>query len=130
MQRLIVYAQSADTELQREVAERLANEAIQRIYDDLMWIAQRQVQIVELGGLKLLLPLTKSSDIEVQRLAAHALANLSVNITNQIVMAQNGGIEMIITLLNSPSDQVQRQAAKALANLGVNSISFIFYIFV
>lgn len=66
----------------------------------------------------------------MQRLAAHALANLSVNITNQIVMAQNGGIEMIITLLNSPSDQVQRQAAKALANLGVNSISFIFYIFV
>jgi hypothetical protein len=37
------------------------------------------VQIVELGGLKLLLPLTKSADPEVQRLAAHALANLSVN---------------------------------------------------
>ena len=41
--------------------------------------AQRQVQIVDLGGLKLLLPLTKSVDVEVQRLAAHALANLSVN---------------------------------------------------
>lgn len=43
------------------------------------YAAERQVQIVELGGLKLLLPLTKSQDIEVQRLAAHALANLSVN---------------------------------------------------
>ena len=29
--------------------------------------------------LQLLLPLTKSKDVEVQRLAAHALANLSVN---------------------------------------------------
>jgi hypothetical protein len=37
------------------------------------------VQIVEYGGLKLLVPLTKSVDQEVQRLAAHALANLSVN---------------------------------------------------
>lgn len=44
-------------------------------------LADRQVQIVELNGLQLLLPLTTSSDIEVQRLAAHALANLSVNCT-------------------------------------------------
>lgn len=41
--------------------------------------ASRQAQIVELGGLKLLLPLTQSKDVEVQRLAVHALANLSVN---------------------------------------------------
>lgn len=41
--------------------------------------AERQEQIVQLGGLQLLLPLTKSKNIEVQRLAAHALANLSVN---------------------------------------------------
>ncbi len=41
--------------------------------------AERQVQIVELGGLQLLLPLTHSADGEVQRLAAHALANLSVH---------------------------------------------------
>jgi hypothetical protein len=41
--------------------------------------ADRQVQIVELDGLQLLLPLTQSKDTEVQRLAAHALANLSVN---------------------------------------------------
>jgi hypothetical protein len=70
LQRLIVYAKSADTSLQREVAEKLANEAVK---------PDRQVQIVELEGLKLLLPLTQSKDIEVQRLAAHALANLSVN---------------------------------------------------
>ena len=36
-------------------------------------------QIVENGGLRLLVPLTKSTDPEVQRLAAHALANLSVD---------------------------------------------------
>lgn len=53
-----------------QVAEKLANEAVQ---------PQRQVQIVEYGGLRLLVPLTKSKDPEVQRLAAHALANLSVN---------------------------------------------------
>ena len=41
------------------------------------------MQIVELGGLQLLLPLTHSSDAEVQRLAAHALANLSVHGTNR-----------------------------------------------
>lgn len=41
--------------------------------------ASRQVQIVALGGLQLLLPLTRSKDVEVQRLAVHALANLSVD---------------------------------------------------
>ncbi|KAF1791307.1 Ankyrin repeat-containing domain [Phytophthora cactorum] len=51
--------------------EKLANEAVK---------PDRQVQIVELDGLQLLLPLTKSKDTEVQRLAAHALANLSVNL--------------------------------------------------
>ena len=56
LQRLIMYAQSADEVLQREVAERLANEAVK---------PTRQVQIVQLGGLQLLLPLTRSSDIEV-----------------------------------------------------------------
>ena len=67
--------------LKREVAERLANEAVK---------AERQEQIVELGGLKLLLPLTKSVDPEVQRLAAHALANLSVNAQNQVGRRETG----------------------------------------
>ena len=53
-----------------KVAEKLANEAVK---------PDRQKQIVEFGGLKLLVPLTKSADPEVQRLAAHALANLSVD---------------------------------------------------
>lgn len=66
---MIVYAESADVRLQREVAEKLANEAVK---------PNRQKQIVEYGGLRLLVPLTKSTDPEVQRLAAHALANLSV----------------------------------------------------
>jgi hypothetical protein len=70
LSRLIAYAESADTQLQREVAEKLANEAVK---------PARQVQIVEFGGLRLLVPLTRSQDPEVQRLAAHALANLSVN---------------------------------------------------
>lgn len=52
------------------MAEKLANEAVK---------PARQVQIVQYGGLRLLVPLTKSMDVEVQRLAAHALANLSVN---------------------------------------------------
>jgi hypothetical protein len=111
LQRLIVYAQSADVELQREVAESLANQAVK---------PDRQVQIVELGGLKLLLPLTESSNSEVQRLAAHALANLSVNSENQVSMSREGGVEMLIKLLDSNNEHVQRQAAKAIANLGVN----------
>lgn len=69
LSRMIIYAESADVSLQREVAEKLANEAVK---------SNRQVQIVEYGGLQLLVPLTKSTDPEVQRLAAHALANLSV----------------------------------------------------
>lgn len=111
LSRLIAYAESADSRLQREVAERLANEAVK---------PTRQVQIVEYGGLKLLVPLTKSDDIEVQRLAAHALANLSVNSDNQVLMAQEGAIEMLISLLDSAHDLTLRQSAKALANLGVN----------
>jgi len=110
--RLIVYCESADVTLQREVAEKLANEAVK---------PDRQVQIVQFGGLKLLVPLTKSLDHEVQRLAAHALANLSVNSDNQRLMAQEGGIECLIALLESPHELVQRQSAKALANLGVNN---------
>lgn len=69
LSRLIVYAESADVTLQREVAEKLANEAVH---------TDRQEKIVEYGGLKLLIPLTQSKDVEVRRLAAHALANLSV----------------------------------------------------
>eukprot|EP01036_Dinobryon_divergens_P022256 gene22256-30498_t len=112
LSRLIIYAESADTSLQREVAEKLANEAVK---------SARQVQIVEYGGLKLLVPLTRSTDREVQRLAAHALANLSVNSDNQKLMAHENAIGSLIGLLDSDLDLIQRQAAKALANLGVNA---------
>ena len=47
--------------------------------------AKLQKQIVDLGGLDLLLPLTKSESSEVRRLAAHALANLSVNGMSTVV---------------------------------------------
>ena len=112
LSRLIAYATSADVTLQREVAEKLANEAVN---------PKRQVQIVEYGGLKLLVPLTKSVDVEVQRLVAHALANLSVNANNQQLMAEEGAIEMLIPLLSVNHELVQRQSAKALANLAVNA---------
>jgi len=88
-----------------------ANEAV---------LPERRAQIVELGGLELLLPLTQSPDIEVQRLAAHALANLSVLPENQVTIAEQGGVEMLIPLLSSSSVKVKQQAAKGLANLGVN----------
>lgn len=45
LSRLIVYAESAEVSLQREVAEKLANEAVN---------SARQVQIVEYGGLTVL----------------------------------------------------------------------------
>lgn len=112
LSRLIAYCESAEINLQREVAEKLANEAVK---------PARQVQIVQYGGLKLLVPLTKSTDREVQRLAAHALANLSVNSDNQRLMADEGAIDCLIILIDSPVDLIQRQAAKALANLGVNN---------
>lgn len=118
LSRLIVYAESAEVSLQREVAEKLANEAVK---------PARQVQIVEYGGLKLLIPLTKSSDSEVQRLAAHALANLSVNgepliifsfntltrpldvADNQKLMARDGAVECLIDLLDNSLELIQRQ---------------------
>ena len=111
MSKMIAYAQSADVKLQREVAELLANEAVN---------SDRQVQIVEYGGLGLLVPLTKSKDDDVQRLSAHALANLSVNSENQKLMAKEGAIELLIGLLGSENEVIQRQSAKALANLSVN----------
>ena len=112
MSKMIAYTQSADVKLQREVAELLANEAVN---------SDRQVQIVEYGGLKLLVPLTKSIDDDVKRLAAHALANLSVNSNNQVLMAKEGAIDLLIILLNSKNEVTQRQASKAVANMGVNS---------
>ena len=57
LSKMIAYAQSADVVLQREVAEMLANEAVN---------SDRQAQIVEYGGLRLLVPLTKSSDEDVR----------------------------------------------------------------
>ena len=111
MSKMIAYAQSADVKLQREVAELLANEAVN---------SDRQVQIVEYGGLNLLVPLTKSKDDDVKRLAAHALANLSVNSNNQRLMAKEGAIELLIVLLANDNEVIQRQAAKAIANLAVN----------
>ena len=72
--RLLVYAEGADSKLQKEIAEKIANLAVK---------SERQRQIVNLGGLRLLLPLSKSTNKEVQRLATHALANLSVDPDNQ-----------------------------------------------
>ena len=51
----------------------------------------------------------------MQRLAAHALANLSVNAANQVKMADQGGIAMLVDLLESSNEHVQRQASKARA---------------
>lgn len=112
MSRMIAYTHSADVTLQREVAEMLANEAVN---------SDRQVQIVEYGGLNLLVPLTKSSDEDVQRLAVHSLANLSVNSNNQVLLAEQGAIELLVEVLGSTKNEIiQRQAAKAIANMGVN----------
>ena len=113
--------------------------------------AQRQTQIVDYGGLRLLLPLSQSSDSEVKRLAAHALANLSVNCKpslnprmleasqqtplqkiaeNQQLMAQEGAISMLIELLDTGNELTQRQAAKAIANLGVDGTNDLIYVLV
>lgn len=111
LQRLLIYAKSSDPLLQREVAERLANEAVS---------AERQAQIVECGGIKLLVQLTRSADVEVQRLSAHALANLSALPVNQKAMAEaEGSLDMLVELLKSPTPEVQRQAAKTIANMSV-----------
>eukprot|EP00940_MAST-03C_sp_MAST-3C-sp2_P003341 g3341.t1 len=111
--RMIAYAASADTMKQREVAEYLANAAVR---------PSRQKDIVEMGGLKLLLPLTRSPDIEVKRLAAHALANISVHSENQIKIAEQDGIDMLVNMLIdvNATRAIKQQAAKAMANLAVN----------
>lgn len=108
LSRCIEYAKSSNPELQRQIAEKLANEAVK---------PHRQEQIVKLDGLELLLPLTQSRDPEVKRLAAHALANLSVNADNQVEMASRGGVEMLVELLHSSVPQVQRQSSKVRGRL-------------
>jgi hypothetical protein len=111
LKRLFLYASSHDVAVQREVAERLANEAV---------LQHRQEQIVKLGGLTLLVPLAQSPDIEVQRLATHALANLSALASNQLAIAEvPGGLEVLFALLASSNAEVQRQSAKTVANISV-----------
>jgi hypothetical protein len=75
MQRLILYAKSSDPSLQRDVAERIANEAV---------VSSRRALIIQLGGLDLLIPLAQSKDTDIQRLAAHAMANLSVEVSRSV----------------------------------------------
>ena len=65
LRQLIHYAKGADATLQREVAEKLANEAVK---------PDRQEQIVELGGLELLLPLVVQDRCDKQRPHAEALS--------------------------------------------------------
>lgn len=119
VQRLIIYAEGSDIELQRQVAELLANEAV---------IPEKRNMIVELGGMQLLLPLAKSridTTESVQKLAAHAIANLSVEPANQALIAAQGGIPVLLKLLDECGPNVQRQAAKSLANLAVNTANKI-----
>ena len=72
----------------------LANEAVK---------PERQMEIVDLGGLRLLLPLTQSPDLDIQRLAAHALANLSVHADNQVRGARIAPVIVcMFPLLRSP----------------------------
>ena len=81
-------------------------------------------------------------DVEVQRLAAHAVANLAVNgelgisgidampntlayfcifiADNRQNIVDEGGITPLISLMGSESVEVQRQSTKAIANLAVN----------
>ena len=109
--RLFAYAKSLDSKAQMLVAERLANEAV---------VAQRQGEIVALGGLTLLVPLARSRDAEVQRLATHALANLSALAANQRAIAASPEcLGVLLHLLASPLPEVQRQAAKTVANISV-----------
>jgi hypothetical protein len=88
----------------------------------------------------LLIPLMTKGDVEVQRLAAHAVANLAVNgelavaspveaiLTARCVCAadnrqdivEEGGIAPLIALMQSVNVEVQRQSTKAIANLAVN----------
>jgi vacuolar protein 8 len=111
LERLTLYAESSDAELQREAAEMLANLAVR---------PERQEQIVAHGGLRLLMLLTASGNADVQRLAAHAIANLSALPANQGAIARAAGsLEMLLRLVASPIHEVQRQAAKTLANISV-----------
>jgi hypothetical protein len=85
-----------------------------------------------------------NGDIEVQRLAAHAVANLAVNgerapvqptpkwpidrpvplcagaADNRHDIVKTGGLAPLIALMGSSNMEVQRQSTKAIANLAVN----------
>jgi hypothetical protein len=104
--KLILYAESAEVNLQRRVAERLANEALD---------SNRQRQIVRLGGLDLLIPLCSSEDPEVRRLSVHALANLSSDHENQPSLEERGAIDIFMDLIKDRHPQTIRQVSEAFS---------------
>jgi hypothetical protein len=109
--------------------------------------ARRQMQIVQAGGLPFLLRMLRSSDPDVQRYAAQALANLSCNgqcagvaeycvgepgITlgpsspglaadARTLLGEEGGVEALLAFLESAEGKALVQGCKALCNLSVLS---------
>lgn len=83
LSRMIIYAESADVSLQREVAEKLANEAVK---------SNRQVQIVEYGGLQLLVPLTA-------KFAIAAIASILTESVEYLARRINPGIPPLSAIL-------------------------------
>jgi len=72
------------------------------------------------GAVEMLLNLLETNNEIIQRQAAKAIANLSVNHDNKLKIGQIGGIAKLVALAGSNTLQVKIEAIAALGNLAVN----------
>ena len=72
------------------------------------------------GGIRPLIGLMGSGNVEVQRQSTKAIANLAVNADNKTKIVAEGALPAILALAKDSAEAVRCEAIAALANLAVN----------
>ncbi|KAJ8661318.1 hypothetical protein O0I10_003068 [Lichtheimia ornata] len=108
LQALTTLAYSDNVDLQRSAALAFAE------------ITEKDVSQVGKETLNPILFLLQSHDVEVQRPASAALANLAVNTENKLLIVKLGGLEQLIRQMGSPSVEVQCNAVGCITNLATH----------
>ncbi|CDS05454.1 Putative Vacuolar protein 8 [Lichtheimia ramosa] len=108
LQALTTLAYSDNVDLQRSAALAFAE------------ITEKDVSQVGKETLNPILFLLQSHDVEVQRPASAALANLAVNTENKLLIVKLGGLEQLIRQMASPNVEVQCNAVGCITNLATH----------
>ncbi|CAN0564958.1 unnamed protein product, partial [Ectocarpus sp. 12 AP-2014] len=79
--------------------------------------------MMQSGALEPLCSLARSEDIEleIQRYAVLAIANLAISVDNHVAFIEEGMLTLLISLSNAPDPEVRQYAAYALVKVGQNS---------